>query len=96
MYYIYILYSRLLDRYYIGYTADLQGRLYKHKARHKGFTGSTNDWELVYSETFASKEGSRITGRVRPSRLGRFYIDRRIFAYWRIVFKQAIINQSPV
>jgi len=53
----YILYSPTRDRYYIGHTGDeLQERLRKHNSNHKGFTGKTGDWEIVYKETLDNKE----------------------------------------
>jgi len=55
MYYIYILYSVNLDRFYTGYSSNPAERLLKHNRKHKGFTGKTNDWKLVYTEKFASK-----------------------------------------
>ena len=58
MYYFYILYSKSIDKYYIGHTGDLSERLRKHNANHKGFTGQADDWEIVYTETFQSKESA--------------------------------------
>ena len=55
MYYFYIIYSTLLDKYYLGYTSDLNERLKKHNTHHKGFTGKANDWKVVYSENFNNK-----------------------------------------
>ncbi|HNQ67231.1 MAG TPA: GIY-YIG nuclease family protein [Bacteroidales bacterium] len=47
---VYILYSKKLDRYYIGYTGDfLEERLRRHNCEHKGFTGSANDWKTVWN-----------------------------------------------
>ena len=54
-YYLYILYSKSEDKYYIGHTADIKGRLLKHNANHKGFTGKNNDWEILYSEIYSTK-----------------------------------------
>ena len=45
-----------MDRYYVGHTADPEGRLRRHNTEHKGFTGKASDWKLVYKEQFASKE----------------------------------------
>ena len=53
----YILYSAVKDHYYIGYTCDkLDSRLTRHNQKSNGFTGSTNDWTLVHSEAFSSKQ----------------------------------------
>ena len=55
-YYTYILYSNQLKKYYIGSTNDnLDERLRRHNSNHKGFTGRTNDWKIVYVENFCSK-----------------------------------------
>ncbi|HRG59501.1 MAG TPA: GIY-YIG nuclease family protein [Bacteroidia bacterium] len=56
MYYCYILYSQLLNKYYIGFTGDvIEERIRKHNSNHAGFTGKTGDWELKYIEEFAEK-----------------------------------------
>ena len=54
-YFVYILYSTTKDKFYIGYTSDLNERIIRHNQKSKGFTGSTNDWELKYHETFENK-----------------------------------------
>jgi putative endonuclease len=57
MWYFYILYSSVLDKYYIGHTGDkLEQRLRRHISNHKGFTGVVNDWKIVYTELFGSKK----------------------------------------
>ena len=37
---------------------ELQDRLRRHNTDHKGFTGSSNDWKVVYYESYESKEDS--------------------------------------
>ena len=34
----------------------LSERIRKHNSNHKGFTGNTSDWKLMYSEFFSSKQ----------------------------------------
>lgn len=56
MFYLYILYSPSLNKYYVGSTGDvLEERIRKHNSNHKGFTGGLGDWELKYSEEFSIK-----------------------------------------
>ncbi|WP_228376810.1 GIY-YIG nuclease family protein [Chryseobacterium formosense] len=44
MCYCYILYSKSLDKYYIGHSCeDLQERLRKHLSNHTGFTDKAKD-----------------------------------------------------
>ncbi len=47
--------SQKLNRYYLGHTSNLNDRLKKHNTNHKGFTGKTNDWKIVYSEEYPLK-----------------------------------------
>ena len=54
-YFVYILYSTTKDKFYIGYTSDLNERIIRHNQKSKGFTGSTNYWELKYYETLDNK-----------------------------------------
>jgi putative endonuclease len=52
----YILFSPFLDKYYYGHTCDkLSERIRKHNSHHKGYTGKTDDWKLVYSERYPTK-----------------------------------------
>ena len=46
---VYILHSNNLDRYYIGFTQDLDARLEFHEnADGRKFTAKATDWELFY------------------------------------------------
>ena len=50
---VYILFSNIKNKYYVGSTGDvLSERIRKHNTNHKGFTGKTGDWNLVYFETY--------------------------------------------
>jgi len=54
---VYILYSKILEKYYVGFTGDLiLERIRKNNSNHKGFTGKSGDWILVYSEKFENKD----------------------------------------
>ncbi len=56
LYFFYVLYSAELDKFYIGHTSNLEERLRKHNSNHKGFTGKADDWTIVFSEKFQTKE----------------------------------------
>jgi len=58
-FHVYILFSQVKGKYYIGHTADdLQERLRKHNSNHKGFTGKVHDWRIVYREPFNTKQAA--------------------------------------
>jgi putative endonuclease len=57
MFVFYILYSKIVDKYYVGHTGDeITERLRKHNANHRGFTGNVGDWVIVHTEIFTTKE----------------------------------------
>ena len=47
MFYTYILYSKSINKYYVGYTSDLEKRFERHGKDRSKFTGQCNDWEMV-------------------------------------------------
>jgi putative endonuclease len=55
MHHVYVLYSDLLDKYYIGSTADVERRTTQHNSLPEGFTKAGRPWSLVYVEDFESK-----------------------------------------
>ncbi len=81
MYYCYILYSDILDKYYIGHTNDLESRLKKHLTNHKGFTGSVSDWKIVYYEIFENKTDAYARERAIKKRKSRKYIEKLISSF---------------
>ncbi len=50
MAWVYILYSKKIDKYYVGACTDLDRRLYEHNLGHSKFTSTGVPWELVYKE----------------------------------------------
>lgn len=57
IFYVYILASTYMGTLYIGHTDNLENRIRGHKAKTiQGFTSKYNVTQLVYYETFASRE----------------------------------------
>ena len=52
---VYIIYSSVKDKFYIGYTSNLEERIIRHNQKSKGFTGNTDDWKLMYTENYSNK-----------------------------------------
>jgi len=55
MYYTYILYSELKDKFYIGSSENPNERLKKHNNKNKGYTNQSNDWKIVFSQSLESR-----------------------------------------
>ncbi len=51
-FHVYILYSKSIDQYYIGHTAEINDRLFRHNNSGSKSTKKANDWELFYKEEF--------------------------------------------
>jgi putative endonuclease len=62
-YYVYILYSRSLDRHYTGYTHDIISRLEKHNGGATPSTRPEIPWEMVYTESFQNKHDAIVRER---------------------------------
>ena len=54
MHFVYILHSREKNKFYIGYTANLQDRVDRHLNKRSKYTKKF-DWKLVYYEKFKEK-----------------------------------------
>ena len=50
MYYTYIIYSRSVDKFYVGQSANVELRLEFHNSGESRYTSKANDWELVHVE----------------------------------------------
>lgn len=81
MYYTYILYSPTADKYYIGFTSNLESRISDHNSSfHKiKFTRkNAHDWKLVYFEKFDNKHEA-VTREKNIKRMkSRIYIEKLI------------------
>ena len=56
MHFVYILYSPLLDRFYVGESAHPDERLEHHLAGHQRFTRRASDWIMVFRQCTASRQ----------------------------------------
>ena len=72
IFYTYILYSALIDKFYIGQTADLNLRLSQHNStRNLG----ADDWIISYSETFYTRAEAMKREKEIKNKKSRKYIE---------------------
>ena len=55
MYCLYIIYSQQLDRFYVGYTENIEKRLVEHNSGISDYTSSAQDWILKHTEYFPDR-----------------------------------------
>jgi putative endonuclease len=77
-FYVYILFSSTLDRYYVGYSSDLISRLDEHNHGATRSTRPGRPWILVYSEKFAKKSSAIKRENQIKKMKSRKYIERLI------------------
>ena len=58
-YFVYIIYSEGLDRYYVGHTENVDVRLFQHNSGISTFTAKTQDWVLMYKQEFETWKEAR-------------------------------------
>jgi putative endonuclease len=55
MWFTYILHSKSLNKYYTGYTENLELRIKRHNSGWGKYSTRGIPWNLVYSETYTDK-----------------------------------------
>ena len=69
---------RTKDRYYVGYTHNIEIRLSKHNAGATPSTRGGRPWELVYSEEYIDKSSALFREREIKSKKSRKYIEHLV------------------
>ncbi|HNS34086.1 MAG TPA: GIY-YIG nuclease family protein [bacterium] len=80
MHYLYILKSARDSSYYIGYTDNIERRLYEHNNYVGRYTSSKKPWVLIYSEKYAEKSTALKRERQLKKMKSRKYINELIRA----------------
>ena len=78
VYYLYILYSASLDRYYIGISHDPEERLQYHNSFPSGWTLRGRPWKLVFKKCFANKATAQYWERFIKQQKKRSLIEKII------------------
>ena len=55
MFYVYVVHSKKLSQFYIGQTNDLKRRFNEHITGRSTYTKRSDDWELIYYESFRTR-----------------------------------------
>ena len=74
MYVVYILYSSSIDKYYVGYTNDIERRLSEHNRKKGKYTDGGIPWRLVHHEEYKSKSEAMNREKTIKSQKSRQYI----------------------
>jgi putative endonuclease len=80
MYIVYVLISLSVEKTYVGYTADLARRMVEHNQIGKGFTKSHRPWNILFTETYATKQEAMKREQYFKTGKGREEIKSRRFS----------------
>ncbi len=75
MFKVYIIYSKVLDQYYVGFSGNLEDRLFRHNNSGSKSTKRASDWTLVYEESYATRSEAMKREQEIKGKKSRQYID---------------------
>ena len=75
MFTAYILYSEKMDRFYVGFTNNIDRRIAEHNRKKGKYTDRGIPWKIVYTETYPSKIEAQDREKFIKSRKSREYIE---------------------
>ncbi len=81
IWYTYALYSKNLDKFYIGSTNDLKRRLKEHKRGKTHTTLRMKDYIVIYCEICLAKKDAQKRERQLKTGFGRGYLRKRLKNY---------------
>ena len=74
-FFVYIIFSASLDKYYVGYTSDLEKRLLEHNDGISVYTSKTSDWSLKYSEPYLTRDLAMKREKEIKKKKSRKYVE---------------------
>ncbi|MFC1619844.1 GIY-YIG nuclease family protein [Candidatus Neomarinimicrobiota bacterium] len=77
-YYLYILYSDSLRRYYTGVSHDPELRLKYHNSNPKGWTRRGRPWRLVFTKAYHDRTSSMKAERFVKGQKSQVFIEKLV------------------
>ncbi|HLG34744.1 MAG TPA: GIY-YIG nuclease family protein [Bacteroidia bacterium] len=78
MYYVYVLYSEEVGKYYIGQTNNIERRIQEHNLRQHRYTSNKGLWKLIYKEEHATRSMAMKRESFFKSGKGREFIKSNL------------------
>jgi len=74
-FFVYIIYSVSADRYYVGHCQDLTDRASRHNTGRSKYTKIAKDWEIRYTEQYATRSEAMARERAIKKKKSRKHIE---------------------
>ena len=84
-YYVYVLRSKLDDKFYTGFTSDLDKRLDEHNSGNISSTKNRIPFEIVYYEVSFSIDDATHREKYLKTTYGKRFIKNRIKNYLNMI-----------
>ena len=78
MYFVYILQSSIDKSFYIGYTGNVDNRLYEHNFGKTGYTSLKRPWKLIYKEEYFTRGEAVKSGKYLKRLKNKRYLESLI------------------
>ena len=79
MHFVYIIYSKDLNRFYTGETSDLEHRIDRHGKDRTKFTGKAKDWKLIWNTVLSNRtEALKLEKKIKSRGIKRFLEDNKL------------------
>ena len=84
--YVYILYSKKLDRFYTGFTQNFDLRMEFHRnPESRKFTAKANDWEVFMKIECSSKEqGLKVESHIKRMKSKKYIYNLKSYPEMQI------------
>ena len=89
-YFVYVMYSIQLRKFYIGSSSDVETRIKKHLSNHAGFTGKAKDWIVLLIEEYPTKSEALN----REMKLKRWKSNERMWQFIEKCHREALESPS--
>jgi putative endonuclease len=91
-YFVYVLYSESLDRYYVGYTSDIEQRIHFHNnpIESRKFTARGRPWVLKLAITLSTKVQAAQLEKFIKKMKSRKFVEQLVSDPF---FREQIINK---
>ncbi|MBO0321104.1 GIY-YIG nuclease family protein [Muricauda sp. CAU 1633] len=74
-YFVYIIYSKSADRYYVGHCQDLEDRMSRHNGGRSKYTKLATDWEVKHTVGYSTRVEAMAREREIKRKKSRKYIE---------------------
>jgi len=75
-YFVYILYTKIYDKFYIGQTYDVEKRMAEHTNGLSKYTSKYSGWELVLTEEYPTRIDAMRRERELKSKKNKVYYKK--------------------